>query len=322
MNKFLRILLIAVCVLVVAAAVGITFTIGWRPFIGPRSRAVTGRHFEATPARLARGEYLVRGVLLCFDCHSEHDWKAPGMPPTPGMEGAGEVFPEEDLPGRVVAQNITPDRETGVGTWTDDELARAIREGVDRKGRALFPMMPYTQFRRMSDDDLAAVIVFIRSLPAVRHKLPETKVVFPVNLLIRTVPEPVTSPVPPPDLSTPERRGEYLVNLASCGDCHTPAAQGRQDETKRYAGGQVFKGPWGSVTSANITPDKTGIAYYNEKIFVEAMRTGSVMGRPIHPLMPWQNYRDMTDEDLKAVFAFLRTIKPVQNRIARPDTSQ
>jgi len=317
MKKLLKILLVAVCLLGVLAALAITVTVGWRPFFGPRARALTNRHFEATPERLARGEYLVRGVLGCIDCHSEHDWKTAAGSVLPGREGAGVIFPAEGLPGRIVATNITSDRETGVGAWTDDQLARAIREGIGHDGRALFPLMPYQNFRRLPDEDLAAVIVFIRSLPAVRNALPPTEIAFPVKYLIRTVPQPIVEPVPGPDLSTPARRGEYLATLASCADCHTPLVRGMPDETKAYAGGQVFKGPWGTVTSANITPDKTGISYYNEALFVEALRTGTVMGRQLNPIMPWDDYRHMTDDDLKAIFAYMRTVKPVENRVRR-----
>ena len=178
-------------------------------------------------------------------------------------------------------------------------------------------MMPYQNFRRLPDEDLAAVIVYLRSLPPVRNSLPESKVNFPVNYLIRSIPEPLTAPVAPPDLSTPEKRGEYLAALASCADCHTPMERGRPDETKAFAGGNRMKGPWGDLVSANITPDKTGISYYNEKLFIEAMRTGKVMDRPLNPIMPWGYYRNMSDEDLKAIWAYLRTVKPVENRVRK-----
>jgi len=318
MKKLLKILLVVVCLLGVLAALGITVTIGWRPFFGPRARALTNRRFEATPERLARGEYLAQGVLGCLDCHSEHDWTAAGGPLVSGREGAGGIFPAEGLPGRIVATNLTPDRETGVGSWSDDQLARAIREGIGHDGRALFPIMPYSNFRRLSDEDLASVVVFIRSLPSVRNPLPQTEIAFPVKYLIRVVPQPITEPVPPPDLSTLERRGEYLTTLASCAECHTPLVRGMPDQTRAFAGGQVFKGPWGTATSANITPDKTGISYYNEKLFIEALRTGTVMGRQLNPIMPWDGYRHTTDEDLKAIFAYLRTVKPVENRVRQP----
>ena len=110
--------------------------------------------------------------------------------------------------------------------WTDDELARAIREGVTREGRAMFPIMPYENFHYMSDEDLASVVVYMRSLPAVKHALPESVVFAPVKYLIRDVPQPITAPVPPPDSSTAAARGAYLARLAACNECHTPAKRG------------------------------------------------------------------------------------------------
>jgi len=104
----------------------------------------------------------------------------------------------QNLPGRIVARNITSDPETGAGTWTDDQLARAIREGIGHDGRALFPMMPYQSLRHMSDEDLASLVVYIRSLPPVRNLLPKTEIIFPVEYLIRGVPQPITEPVQQP----------------------------------------------------------------------------------------------------------------------------
>jgi mono/diheme cytochrome c family protein len=320
MNKGVKLLLYITGFLLVMVAIGVTLTIGWRPILGARSRPLTDLHFDVSPARLARGEYLARGVLGCLDCHTEHDWKAPGGALVPGREGAGQIFPGEGFPGRIVATNLTPDPETGAGKWTDDQFARAIREGIGHDGRTLFPLMPYPNFRHMSDEDLASVVVYIRSLPAVKNPLPPTEIAFPVKYLIRGAPDPLKAPVPVPDLSTPEKRGEYLVTLAACAGCHTPMVNGQPEEDKAFAGGMEFKGPWGDVQSANITPDKTGISYYDENRFIEAMRTGSVMGRPMNPIMPWDSYRHMSDEDLKAIFAYLRSVKPVPNRVKRATT--
>ena len=120
-------------------AVAITFTIGWRPFIGPKARPTTNRQFERTPERLARGRYLVVGLAGCETCHSPKDWKTHGAPNLPGMELAGQVIPVPGLPGTIVASNLTPDPETGAGRWTDDQIARAIREGMATTGARSFP---------------------------------------------------------------------------------------------------------------------------------------------------------------------------------------
>jgi mono/diheme cytochrome c family protein len=230
------------------------------------------------------------------------------------MEGAGEDMSMlAGLPGRVLAPNLTPDPETGTGNWSDDALARAIREGIGHDGRTLFPMMPYEHFRHLPDEDLASIVVYLRSLPAVRNSLPATEIIFPVNYLIRSVPEPILAPVAPPDLSDPTKRGAYLVEIAGCSDCHTPQDRGQPIAGMQFGGGQEFDGPWGKVASANITPDASGIPYYDEALFVQTIRTGYVKARAINQIMPWHVYRNMTDDDLKAVFAYLKTIPPVKH---------
>jgi len=296
------------------AALAITFTIGWRPIIGPRSRALTDRKFEATPERLARGRYLANAVSGCIYCHSEHDWKAPGVPVIESKMGAGQVFFLNGLPGKVTAPNITPDSATGSGTWSDDQLARSIREGIGHDGRTLFPLMPYAHFRTMSDEDLASIVVYVRSLQPVPNQLPQTEIVFPVKYLIRNAPQPVTSPVPdaPAD---PLKRGTYLVEISGCSDCHTPQQRGQSIAGLEFAGGFELSGPFGDVTSANLTPDPSGISYYDEKTFIDAMRTGKVGARNLNSIMPWIMLRNMTDDDLKAMFAYLRTLKPVHHRV-------
>ena len=129
MNRLGKTLGWVFAVLAVVLAAGITFTIGWRPFIGPRTRALTARKFESTPTRMARGEYLVRNVTDCMGCHAEHDWTAHDAPLVPKTLGAGQDMNIlKGFPGKVYAPNITPDAETGAGNWSDDQLARAIRE--------------------------------------------------------------------------------------------------------------------------------------------------------------------------------------------------
>lgn len=316
MKKFLKWLGVVLAVLIVLLIAAISLTIGWRPFIGPRSRPLTNRKFQPTPERLARGIYLANGVMGCIFCHSEHDFQAPGEPPVAAMLGAGQVFPEKNLPGLVVAPNLTPDAETGAGTWTDDQFARAIREGIGHDGRTLFPLMPYEEFRAMSDEDLASIVVYLRSLPPVRHPLGKTDIIFPVKYLIRNAPEPLLSAVPPPDLTTPVKRGEYLVRMASCEGCHTPQQRGQRNTRMAYSGGFTFHvGPLPSVASANITPDPSGIPYYDENLFIEVIRTGRVRARQLSSVMPFVGYKNMTDEDLKAIFAYLRTLPPVHHRV-------
>jgi hypothetical protein len=323
MRKFFKSFLAVVLCLVVLLAVGVTLTIGWRPMIGPRSRPLTNRVFERTPQRWARGKYIVENLAACADCHSPHDWTKHDSPIPPGMEGAGEDFSTMNgLPGHVVAPNLTPDAETGTGTWSDDALARAIREGIGHDGRTLFPMMPYEAYRHMPDEDMASVIVFLRSLPPVRNPLPKTDIIFPVKYLIRSVPQPILDPVPAPDLSDQVKRGAFLVTIASCGECHTPMDKGAPLANMEFSGGQIFEGPWGRVATANLTPDPSGIPYYDEALFLQAIRTGYVKARSLNQIMPWRDYSGMTDDDLKAIFVYLKTLKPIHHVVdnAEPPT--
>ena len=314
--KLLRSLVKGAALVIALLLIGL-LVLAWKNhFLSPRTRPLTSRTFARTPERLARGAYLVHAVTPCLDCHSPHDWTKHDAPILPGMEGAGQDMSLlKGLPGRVVAPNLTPDPETGAGTWSDDTLARAIREGIGHDGRALFPLMPYQDEAHLSDEDLASIVVYLRSLPAVRNPLPKTEIIFPVKYLIRGVPQPLTAPVAAPDLSTPVARGKYLVTIAGCADCHTPQHQGQPMPGMDYAGGFILEGPWGRVASANITPDPSGIGHYDEALFVSTMRTGYSGARPINQIMPWPLFRNMTDSDLQAMFAYLRTLKPVSHRV-------
>lgn len=317
MKRWQKVILYTIVLIVGLLAAAITATVGWRPFIGPKARPLTERRIEPTPARLERGEYLVRNVSGCLFCHSDLDPSVEGLPVKAGRAGAGRALTAEDMPW-LTAPNLTADQETGAGKWTDDMLARAIREGIGHDGRTLFPMMPYQNYAKMSDEDLASVITYIRSLPAVRQQHPRTAIPFPANRMINSVPQPIEGPVPAPDLSTPEKRGEYLVTMASCGDCHSPMDdKGQYVPGMRFAGGNSFKYGDARVrrASMNLTPAPSGIPYYNEALFVETIRTGRVRERQISDVMPWGHYRGMTDEDLKAIFAFLKTVTPVDHTV-------
>jgi hypothetical protein len=315
MRRLGKWLLVGVVSLAVLLAIVITLTIGWRPFLGPRARPLTERTFELTPQRLERGRYIATALSGCLYCHSQHDWTAPDHALIPGKTGAGEVLPYADLPGRLVAPNLTPDPETGAGRWTDDQFARAIREGVGHDGRALFPLMPYLHYRNMSDEDLASVVVYLRSLPAVKNPLPATEIIFPVKYLIRSVPQPLTAPVAEVGASDRLNYGAHLADQAGCTDCHTPQVRGQSVPGMEMAGGFPFPGPWGEVASANITPDPSGISYYDEALFLDVMHTGQVKARKLSPVMPVMVYKNLTDDDLKAIFVFLRTVKPVRHRV-------
>lgn len=280
---------------------------------GPRVRSLTDRKFERTPERLVRGKYLANGIGECIACHGPYEVNVPGWPPVRGREGSGLENFSSETPG-VVAANLTPDRETGIGNWTDDMLARAIREGVGHDGRLLHPtIMPYEFYRSMSDEDLASIIVYLRSIPAIRNPLPPPKV---SEDIVAPYALPIYAPVPQPDISTPTKRGAYLVQLGACQWCHTLRDANRKPLSGlEFAGGDLITEPDYQVTSANLTSDPSGISYYDEALFLRVMRTGKVGARKIRSIMPWWYFGQMTDDDLKAIFVYLRTLKPVHHRV-------
>ena len=280
-----------------------------------------------TPERIARGKYIFEHLADCDGCHSQRDLTRFDGPVIPAGRGRGAVLSEllPDLPGRVVAPNITPDVETGIGAWTDGEKIRAIRDGVSRDGRALFPMMGYQGYRHMSDEDVESLVAYMNTLAPVRNPLPRTAVAFPINLLIKGAPQPAGS-VPPPDRSDRVKYGEYLVAIASCESCHTIEERGHHDPAKRFAGGQKFESPaLGTVFTANITPDiDTGIGKWSEEFFLKkfydykeyaASGPPKMTGRDQFTVMPWLTFSQMAPEDLSAIYAYLRTVKPVHNAV-------
>jgi len=276
-------------------------------------RPLTDRKFERTPERLARGRYLVNGIGECFACHGPFDLNAPGWPPVPGKEGSGFDFGSLGTPGGVAA-NLTPDRETGTGNWTDDMLARAIREGVRHDGHLIDPtIMPYEFYHSMSDEDLASIIVYLRSIPPIRNALPAPKT---SDDIVAPYAIPIYVPVPPADQSTPVKRGAYLVQLGACQWCHTLRDENRQSlPGLEFGGGDLITGLPEQASSANLTPDPSGISYYDEAQFLRTMHTGKVGARKISPNMPWWFFGQMNDNDLKAMFSYLATVKPVQHRV-------
>jgi mono/diheme cytochrome c family protein len=275
----------------------------------PRARPLDDRVYEPTRERLERGRYLAEHVLQCFICHSERDASQPGAPPVEARKGAGVVFSESE--GRlIVAPNITPDFETGAGGWTDDMLARAIREGIGHDGRALHPSMWYGSFAMLSDEDLAAVVVYLRSIPAVRNSLPLTRLPDEERTRIAGQPQPITEPVPGPAPGDALARGKYLVNVADCGGCHTSWYSKRMPGL--FAGGNHIERRYGSAFSTNITHHASGVGYPADA-FIAVMRGGK--GGSLSALMPWVAFKGMTDADLEAIHLALGTLQPVAHYI-------
>jgi hypothetical protein len=276
--------------------------------------------------RIERGQYLFTTLCFCDGCHSERDVSRLGLPVIASGRGKGGIMPIKGLPGQIVATNITPDKETGIGNWTDGEKIRAIREGIGRDGRAMFPLMPYTNYRYLSDVDVQSLVAYMNSLPPIRNPLPKTQINFPVSMFIKGVPSPVTNRIPRVDEYGGEIYGEYLVTLASCEECHTPPStgiltKGQPDSSKRFAGGRLFSTPDGDVVSSNITPDKeTGIGRWDYVRFRDRIRSfrgtePPKVGPERFTVMPWIAYANLNERDLSAIFLYIKSRAPISNKV-------
>ena len=298
----------------------------------PATSVLEMQTIPRTPKRKARGKYLVEGVLQCWGCHSENDFTQRPFRTKLGKKGGGFVFPNVEIglsdPNRMVAPNISPDPEYGAGKWKDADFVRALRQGIGHDGRTLFPLMPYQFFRGLSDEDLASIIVYVRSIPAVHIARPKRALVDDIAKSLQ--PMPPAPSVAEPDKSDRVTYGKYLVNAGHCAACHTPTDdQGDPLPGMDFSGGQILTGYWGpdpkkliTVASLNLTPCASGLGYFDEKMFVDAIRTGTVKARPLALIMPWSLFRNMNDDDLKAIFAYLRTLKPVQHRVDNTEVAR
>ncbi len=278
---------------------------------------------DSMKIKLARGNYLVHSVVNCVDCHSKLDLNKFSMPVIPGSEGGGGLAVHDlmEIPGKIYVPNITP---AGLKDWTDEEIARAMTRGINKKGDTLFPMMPYHGLSRMAREDVGAVIAYLRTLTPIENKFPDRQMFVPAAVF-GPIPDNDYKTNTKPDSTDQLKYGEYLLTIAHCTDCHTPMTDKQMPDMDRFlAGGQSFKLPTFAVTVANITPDSsTGIGTWTEKAFVEKFKNNS---RPdvldknpgkFNTIMPWSFYGTMKENDLKAIYAYLRTIKPVSNKIVK-----
>ncbi len=322
MTTLLRIVGGLVLLLLVVAACGY----GYLMFAFPKVPPPTTVTFDGSPERLARGKYLNDHVVGCTTCHTERDWTRFSGPIKQDRLGAGgEKFYLGPV-GELISPNITP---AVIGSWTDGELLRAVTQGVTPDGRPLFPLMPYPHFGAMAEDDVHAVLAYIRSLKAIEGEAPIGKLNFPLNFIVRTMPAANTFGArPSPDDKV--AYGKYMTRAALCTDCHTPIDdRGTPLPGMDFAGGIEFYETGHRVRAANITPDaNTGIGSWTEQQFIDKFKgfenpTNATLAeheRAQNTVMPITAYAGMTREDLSAIFAYLRTLKPVTNRIEKfPD---
>lgn len=314
-RTILRILLILVSIIILGIGGLLTYVKTALPNVGPAPEMKV----EVTPERIERGKYLANNVMMCTSCHSERDWTLFSGPVIKGTEGkGGEVFDQaQGFPGRYLPPNLTPHY---LSSWTDGEIFRAITAGVAREGFALFPLMPYLNFGQMDEEDILSVMAYLKTLPSINNDVAESSSDFPMNFIINTIPQ-KSNFQKKPSPSNQVEYGKYMINAALCGVCHTNEIKGKI-VGEPYAGGREFQLPDGSIVrSANLTPHATGIGNWTEEVFMMKFRQYSdstyqdkkVAPGTLQTVMPWTMYAHMKDEDLKAIFAYLLTLPPVDN---------
>jgi mono/diheme cytochrome c family protein len=252
---------------------------------------------------LERGEYLVRGPMGCGNCHSPLGPEGP----VAGQELAGRLV-EENEAFTAIAPNITP--AGAVGKWSDAELAKAIREGLRPDGTIIGPPMPIIFYRHLSDNDLAAIVAFLRTIPPVEND--PGKSVYNIPLPPAYGP-PVTNVADIPRAVSVEY-GQYLAGpVAHCLECHSPITLQGPDLTKLGQGGYEFKGPWGISVAPNLTshPEDGIASFTDEELAVMITQGKRPDGAAMMPPMPYGHFARMTGDDVKAVIVYLRTLPPL-----------
>jgi mono/diheme cytochrome c family protein len=271
-------------------------------------------HATNDPAVIAQGQYLVYAAAACAYCHvPSWDWQRLDRGEATPLTG-GHAVPLSF--GTFYSANLTPDPETGIGRRSDGELARILRHGVRADGRA---SMPFMEYARMSEEDVRALLSFLRSQPAVRNEVPDHR----IDLLGRAR---FAFLIQPPHAARARKtsprgvdaeRGEYLANdVAVCVACHTNRDRMAGAFTgPPFAGGQRMD-YMADVTKVQVPPNltpapKTGkTAALSENDFVERFQKGSMFPES---LMPWGAYRRMTDGDLRSIYRYLRTLPAIEN---------
>ena len=252
---------------------------------------------------VTRGGYLVNGILTCGNCHT------PKGPPAAiaGKDFSGGLSWDEP-PFKVTAPNITPDKDTGIGNWTDADIRKVLRTGERPNGVHIAMIMPTGFYHIMTERDVNAVVAYLHTLKPVSNKVADPIYKMPqLEYVLPGGEKPYTEAM----MSDKVKKGFYLATIAHCMECHTPMEKGaRQWNTRLGAGGFDFPGPWGVSTSGNITSSKTkGIGAWTDDEIKRAITTGvSRDGSKLKPPMGFQYYATVTAEDLDAVVAYLRTV--------------
>lgn len=315
MKKWIRIFAALLCVPVVIVGAGVSYLHLAFPKVTPAPPITLPKD----PARIEHGRYLAEHVAMCIECHSLRDWSRYAGPLQDNHRGAGGERFAGDF-GVLYSPNITP---TGIGNWSDEQLYTAVAQGVSAHKGSLFPLMPYPTYGKMAREDLEDILAYVRSLKPRDSHGGSSKLNFPLNLIVRTMPaDPNHQPAPAK--SDTVAYGRYLVSIASCNDCHTPKVRGQEVTGMTLAGGFEFQTPWGPVRSANITPDPaTGIGSWTREQFIQRFkdpkqrhnRGEAIVKGKFNTMMPWVSYSGMSEEDLGAMYDYLKTVPPVNNKV-------
>ncbi len=293
-------------IVVVAIGLGIYGQVNFHKKVNRPVYAITA---DTNAEGVARGKYLVREVIGCVGCHGPLVAQGQDADPDAPLAGHSEPVTFGPLSGNFAPPNLTPDKDTGLGNWTDAEIARAIREGLDKDGVAL-SIMPAAEFHSLSDADVAAIVGYLRSLAPVRNEVPDVtfnlpgKAMFALGLLTPLNPTPpIIAPVPAPAPGTAEA-GKYLVSITGCVRCHG----------ENLAGGPYQFQAEGSPPAANLTPAGE-LAGWSEVDFLTAIRTGATpSGHTLDKSMPWKDYARLADEDLSAIYQYLKTLPAAESK--------
>ena len=229
--------------------------------------AASGGAIAQTPVE--RGAYLVNAVMVCDNCHTPRDKS--GLVMDKRFSGGAQTW---NTPAYVVkGSNITPDRETGIGAWSDAEIKRSLTDGTHRSGTPISPQMPFPFYKILTPRDLDAIVAFLRSVAPVANAVqaPVYKAAMRVDLVPGAV-----KPYTEEDLRDPVKRGFYLATIAHCMECHGRKPDGTQDYKNSWGkGGYVFTGPWGSAAASNITSHpKSGLGAWTDAEIKRALTHG------------------------------------------------
>jgi mono/diheme cytochrome c family protein len=257
---------------------------------------------------LQRGAYLTETIAACGNCHTP---KRQDAVPIESLKFAGGFVIEEPA-FKAYAPNITMDEETGIGSWTDEEIIRAIREGLRPDGSVIGPPMPSLYYRSMSDYDVKAIVAYLRTIKPVTHTTPKSE--YRISL-----PDSWGAPLESvPEVSKTNKLAyaTYVAEtLGHCNDCHTPMVEGKHDFTRVGLGGNPYIGNFEldvAAISANITPhSKYGVANWTDEQLKTAISEGvRPDGRQLAPIMGFHYYKNINEEDLNALVYYMRNLKP------------